>query len=130
MDVTQLRQEFVKIPLDAPSRAMWQGVVEELERINLTLGDFSNQLTALTAARTAQDAVTQHPPGMCQETTCPVCVAQAQALVEAGRDAMANAIDEALGLIAGEAVRARVAQLVQQGTALREQRGQLLTTIP
>jgi hypothetical protein len=70
-----------------------------------------------------------HPIGLCQDESCQVCTAQARQLIGVGRDAFAQEIDEILTLAGGEPLRARVAQLVQQGHAIREQRSQQVAIV-
>ena len=61
MNVVQLRQEIAKIPEDAPSKPLWMGVVEELERLQTPPGPSSASVVV------AQDL---HSPGLCYTPAC------------------------------------------------------------
>ena len=84
---------------------------------------------SLKEENTEQEEYESHPIGLCQEIDCGVCVSQAQELIEAGRQQLSDEIDESLILAGGEPMRTRIAQLVQQGTTLRQQRAQVVELI-
>ena len=162
MDKVQMRQEAEK--LTGAARPLVLGLIEEmehqsqailsmtsdrdpkfaslrqgLEAIQESLSSQTSLLTYLSSQVAAQQAEPQdilppHPIGLCQDTSCEVCVAQGHELVKVGQEyalaAYADEIDEALRLAAGDAIRNRVAQLVQQGSALRVQRAQVVEIVP
>lgn len=106
-------------------------ILELLTSQATVLSNLQTQVTAQQAA--PEDALPAHVIGLCQNISCETCVAQGQEIAqlaqETAREAYANEIDEALGLVAGEPIRARVAQLVRQGQTLRLQRAQMVELV-
>lgn len=145
----KLAQEMVRrlIALEETSRIQMTqagGIDQSREvaglthRMNLQVGEIEAlKVTVSTLREMAMfrqdEPVNTHPIGLCQDTSCEVCVSQGQELVqvaqEYARAAYADEIDEALRLAAGDAIRQRVAQLVQQGDVLRRQRAQVVEIV-
>lgn len=127
MDLAELKAEIAKIPEGAPTLPLWNAVAELLSSQAETILGVSSRQAGLAASLSAPDpdsAESEHPVGLCQDTTCEVCVTQAQQLIELGREALSEEVDEALTLVGGEQFRVRVAQAVQTGQALKAQRSQ------
>lgn len=71
MNLTQLKTEVAKIPESAPTRPLWLGVVEELERLSEVIpGDFSVEEVASLRQEIETYRQPKHIPGFC---TAPVC---------------------------------------------------------
>ena len=105
-------------------------LLEALTPLQLSLTSLAEQVKALKTAApvAAAQAGAKHTHGLCEDVKCEACVRAAQLIADnayaRGKSDTVKLMDEALLYSGGEPLRERVAQVVQQGIAIVEQRAQ------